>query len=111
MQRSRTAQADGSTVRITITAGYAKYHQDGTKPHARAGGAIPQSKRGRFISKRRAAASKARAQKVAVFGGYQNGGIPRRQMLPEVETGGLPVSWRAAIAKDATDVLRSAFGG
>lgn len=111
MQRSRTAQADGSNVRITVTASYAKYHQDGTKPHARAGAAIPQNRRGRFVSKKRAAQAKARVQKVAVFGGYQHGGIPRRQILPEASTGGLPSTWRAAISKDATDVLRKAFGG
>ena len=111
MSRSRTAQADGATVKVTIWTTYAIYHQKGTQPHQRAGGAIPQSRRGRFISKRKAAQAKASSQKVAIFGAYQHGGIPRRQMLPEASTGGLGPIWSAAFEKDANDVVREALGG
>ncbi len=111
MARSRSAQWSGSGVVVTIGAGYAKYHQDGTKPHARAGAAIPQSRRGKFVSKRKASVTKGRVQKVAVFGAYEHGGIPRRQMLPALSTGGLGPVWYAAIAKDSRDVMRATFGG
>lgn len=110
MMRSRTAQAEGTDVKVTITANYAVFHQDGTAAHARRGGAIPQNKRGRFVSKRKAAVAKARAQKVAVFGAYQHGGIPRRQMLPDA-AGGLGPIWSVALQKDADDVIRKALGG
>jgi phage gpG-like protein len=88
MMRSRTAQANGPTILVTIGTNYAAYHQYGTGGR-RTGGA----RKGR----------KGRAR--------GPGGIPRRQMLPEAETGGLGSIWTEAFNKDADDVVRKALGG
>lgn len=93
--------------KIDIPVVYAGPHQYGTKPHARAGGAIPQNRRGRFISKRKAALRKGRAQRVAVFGAYTHGGIPQRQMIPMASTGGLGPIWTAAFNAATTEMIDS----
>lgn len=82
--------------RIDIPVKYAAPHQYGAKAHTRRGGAIPQSRGGRFISRRKAAASKAKVQRVAVFGAFIHRGIPQRQMIPMNSTGGLGPIWTAA---------------
>ncbi len=93
--------------RIDIPVTYAAPHQYGAKAHARRGGAIPQGKRGRFISRRKAAASKTKAQRVAVFGAYTHGGIPQRQMIPMASTGGLGPIWTRAFNETAKGLLDS----
>jgi phage gpG-like protein len=71
--------------RIDATAAYAPFHQYGTKARrsAKAG------KRGRAVGK----------------------GIPQRQMVPMVETGGIPESWQAAFNKDTARLLTRIGGG
>lgn len=91
--------------RIDIPVTYAAPHQYGARAHARKGGAIPQGKRGRFISRRQAASAKSRAQRVAIFGGFTHGGIPQRQMIPMSSTGGLGPVWTRAFNEAAGTLL------
>lgn len=109
MAGSATTQPNGPSVKITIGTTYASYHQDGTRAHARKGGAIPVNKRGRFVSKRKLN-EKAARQGVRIFGAYTNGGIPRRQMLPEQSTGGLGPVWSAAFRVEEREVVLRLFG-
>lgn len=109
MAGSATAQANGPTVKVTIGTTYAKYHQDGTRVHARKGGAIPVNRRGWFVSKRKLN-EKAASQGVKVFGSYTHGGIPKRQMLPEAATGGLGPVWAAAFRNEERDLVMQVFG-
>lgn len=116
MAGSVTAQPNGDTVKVTIGTTYAVYHQDGTRAHPRKGGAIPVNKRGRFQSKGKLARREASVrggvkQRVRIFGAYTNGGIPRRQMLPEESTGGLGPVWSAAFLAEERVVIVNAFGG
>lgn len=97
--------------RIDIPIKYAAPHQYGARAHARRGGAIPQNRRGRFMSKRRAGEARGRAQKVAIFGAYTHGGIPQRQMIPMTSTGGLGPIWTAAFNRTATKLLDEHFKG
>jgi phage virion morphogenesis protein len=82
--------------RIDIPVKYAAPHQYGAKAHTRKGGAIPQSRGGRFISRRKAATSKQKAQRVAIFGAFVHRGIPQRQMIPMNSTGGRGPIWTPA---------------
>lgn len=91
--------------RLDIPVTYAAPHQYGARAHARKGGAIPQNRRGRFISRRRATSSKGRAQRVAIFGGYTHGGLPQRQMIPMNSTGGLGPIWTPAFHRVANKLL------
>lgn len=109
MAGSVTAQPNGPTVKVTIGTTYARYHQDGTGPHPRKGGAIPVNRRGRFASKRKLS-QKATSQGVRVFGAYTHGGIPRRQMLPTQSTGGLGPVWSAAFRDEERGVVLRIFG-
>jgi len=111
MRSAVVAQPSGTTIRIVIGTNYAAYHQHGARAHGRRGGAIPQNRRGEFMSKRKAAIAGGRRQKVAIFGPYTHTGIPRRQMLPEVETGGLGPVWYAAFRRDIDDVVTKALKG
>lgn len=111
MAGSPTGQADGPNVKVTIGVNYAIYAQDGTKRHERKGGAIPQSRHGRFQSKKKASQARARSQRVAIFGDYTHGGSPRRQMLPQAETGGLGPTWYAAFIRDEREAVTKALGG
>ena len=113
MARSRTAQASGPNVKVTITAGYAKYHQDGATVPARSnirGRTLWHDPRtGRLVKRRtRLKLVVETKAKPATFGEFK---IPRRQMLPDPSTGGLGPIWSAALRKDADDVLRKALGG
>lgn len=110
MAGSVSAQPNGPTVKVTIGTTYAAYHQDGTRAHARKGGAIPVNRRGRFVSKRKLSA-KAASQSVKIFGAYTHGGIPKRQMLPEAQTGGLGPVWSAAFRDEERAVVLRLVGG
>lgn len=102
-----TANAYG--FRLDIPVKYAAPHQYGARAHARRGGAIPQTRGGRFMSKRKAGAARGRAQRVAIFGGFIHGGIPQRQMIPMTSTGGLGPIWTAAFNRVATKLLDEHF--
>jgi len=97
--------------RIDIPVKYAAPHQYGARAHARRGGAIPQNRRGQFMSKRRAGETRGRRQKVAIFSAYTHGGIPQRQMIPMTSTGGLGPIWTAAFNRTATKLLDQHFKG
>jgi len=113
LQKSGRMAASVATVahargfRIDIPVTYAAPHQYGARAHGRRGGAIPQNKRGRFVSRRRAASTKARAQRVALFGGYTHPGLPQRQMIPMASTGGLGPIWTRAFNETAKGLLDS----
>lgn len=109
MAGSVTSQPNGDTIKVTIGATYASYHQKGTRAHARKGGVIPADRRGRFVSKRKLSPKAAR-QAVKIFGAYTHGGLPRRQMLPEADTGGLGPVWSAAFREEERVVVMRVFG-
>lgn len=111
MAASVSTRAHVSGFRIDIPVAYAAAHQYGAKAHARAGRAIPTSKRGRFISRRQASSAKGRSQRVAIHGGYTHGGIPQRQMVPMNSTGGLGPIWTPAFYAVANKLLNEHFRG
>jgi phage virion morphogenesis protein len=90
--------------RIDIPVKYAPVHQYGAtiKPHQRGSGIIIQDARGRIVGKRGLARALKRGSLKGIksrrFHAYRHGGavIPRRQMLPEKDTGGLGPIWSAA---------------
>lgn len=112
MAASVATKATAEGFRIDIPVVYAAPHQYGVAPHARKGGAIPVNARGRFASKRKLAngrvieaSSRARSQRVRLFGAYTHGGLPQRQMIPMNSTGGLGPIWTSAFNAVANKLL------
>jgi phage gpG-like protein len=86
-----------SGFRIDFAVPYAAHHQYGTRPSTRAALVAKQDAKGRFVRR-------AKAGTLVRIRGHFNIGIPRRQMVPMPETGGLPPKWVEAFNRD-TDAL------
>jgi phage gpG-like protein len=113
MRNSVAVEQTSLGFRIRVTAKYSVFHQDGTKPHQRAARVARQSARGRFISAKTRTVRSKSFEGTATRSGYlvrikahTNTGIPRRQMLPERETGGLGPIWVAAFNREAASLIR-----
>lgn len=99
LRASFAVQVVPNGFRIDATAVYAKYHQYGTKPHARLARTAKQNARGRFVRRNKAGyLLRIRA--------HQNGGIPARPMVPTPEQGGLPYKWQRKFRQEAVDLVR-----
>jgi phage virion morphogenesis protein len=100
-----TAQVGPDGFRIEVGANYAKYHQLGTKPHQRAERAARQSARGRFVGPR------ARESYLLRIRAHTTPGLPRRQMLPSRDRGGLGPIWASAFGKVSRKMLDQQLAG
>lgn len=101
---------NGFTVGTNVA--YAPYHQFGAfiAPHSRLHAALAFDKNGRFISvktkKGRKLADKYWLGRVT----YKNGTvIPKRQMVPQEDTGGIGDRWGKAINEEAAAFFKSWF--
>jgi hypothetical protein len=99
---------------IVMTADYAGAHQYGAKIQ-RKGGAYAVDKRGRFVSRKKTAGrpgktplARGQSTRVRFYPAYTIT-IPRRQMLPEADTGGLGPIWTKALERDAKKVVKAHF--
>lgn len=92
--------------RIDATASYAKYQQFGTQPHDRAARIQPIDKRGRFLSRAKAARQKRGSIAIRRLSAYRHGGIPARPMVPTPDQGGIPYKWQRAFAKEAKELVK-----
>lgn len=93
---------DGFVVETNVT--YAPYHQYGAKvpPHSRVHAALAFDKNGRFVSVKTARGRKRADRYWLGHVTYSKGiTIPRRQMVPMQETGGIGDRWSAAINDEA----------
>lgn len=91
--------ADG--FRVDFSVPYAAHHQYGTTKRAvRKARGQRVDKRGRFTRKKGTGSRFIR--------GGAGGLIPRRQMFPMAETGGLPPTWRDVFDKEADALVRRA---
>lgn len=100
-----TGQVGPDGFRIEIGANYAIYHQGGTKPRQVAERGARQNARGRFVSKRAKTAYLVRIKE------HINPGVPRRQMLPSSDRGGLGPIWGAAFGKVSRKMLDEQLAG
>lgn len=105
MRASTATEASPDGFRLEITATYAAYHQYGTKPSQRAARGARQNARGRFVK------ASARSGYHLRIRAHTNPGIPKRQMIPMTETGGLGTIWSGAFNKVTLLALGSALGG
>ncbi len=99
-----TGQVGPDGFALEITATYAKYHQYGTKPHQRAERSAKQNARGRFVKKNRSGL-------LLKIKAHTNPGLPQRQMIPMVETGGLGSIWAAAFNHVTAQMLDETLRG
>lgn len=119
MRAAVAVQQTTNGFRADIPVKYAPPHQYGAlvKAHRRAGGILVQDARGRFVSKAKLARQlkrgNARGISTRRFHAFDHGGgaIPRRQMLPEKDTGGLGPIWSAAFREVADDVIAKHMAG
>ena len=100
-----TAQVGADGFKIVIGANYAKYHQEGTKPFQVKERGARQNARGRFVGAR------ARSATLLRIRAHTNPGIPRRQMLPSADRGGLGPIWRASLDKVARKLIDDQLRG
>ena len=104
--------------RIDIPVKYARIHQYGgvIPAHQRGSGVLVQDARGRIMSKAKLAralkAGRSGGVRARRFNAYQHGGtvIPRRQMLPERDTGGLGPIWTPAFIAVTDRAVRRQLG-
>lgn len=93
---------------------YAAVHQYGAtiKDHQRSAQTLAFKNKGGFLP-RAAASKRTTAVKVAITQAriQKSYKIPRRQMVPENETGGIGPIWGEAFNKDADAAMRTLMGG
>ena len=111
LQRSMTFRdVTENGFRFGTNVSYAHFHQFGTNGRQAASvRAQPVGKGGRFVSKKRAAASKRRSVSIRMLSfAAGSGKIPARPFLP---TGGLPTRWSASLQRAGTAYLRTITRG
>lgn len=87
LRASHTSDGTVDSVRIGFADPTAIFAQKGTTPKLRAARAARQSARGRFVS------ASAKTAYLLRIKEHMHPGAPRRQLLPEASTGGLPIAW------------------
>lgn len=106
MRASVAAVGLDNGFRIDATASYAAHHQYGTKRRAqRKARTQPVNRRGRFISRVKAARAKGRSVGVRFLPAGEGGLIPQRQMIPMAETGGIPPKWVEVFNRDTSALI------
>lgn len=109
LMNSFSRQGNPNGFSISTRVAYADVHQYGgtIKPHARKGGTMAFSTKGRIISKAAAGKRKSAVRIAITKDRIQQGfTIPRRQMIPENDTGGVGPIWGKKLNDEADVALR-----
>ncbi len=112
LKNSYSAQPTSDGFEVSTRTEYAAAHQYGAQiaPHTRLNRALVFDKHGRFANTRTKA---GRAKIVSAWMGhatYANGiTVPRRQMVPEPDTGGMGDLWGTAVNKASDFVVKAHF--